>query len=89
MKVPAVTCGTDGRQPQAFVCVHIIESIREGEAAGFWWSRGPAGVWAAVCDQWNGLSQAEFDALGPDNIGVICRGCVEDAAALNGVEVNQ
>ena len=45
MKVPSVTCGTHGKQPQTFVCRHIIESLKSGEPKGFWWSRGPDGVW--------------------------------------------
>jgi hypothetical protein len=87
VKIPSVTCGTHGEQPQTFVCVHIIESMKNGEAKGFWWSRGEDGVWDAVCDVCNGLSQEAFDALGPGNIGVICLGCFEDAAALNEIEL--
>ncbi len=87
MKVPSVTCGTHGKQPQTFVCVHIVESIREGEAKGFWWSRGPDGVWDAVCTDCNNLSQEAFEAMGDENIAVICLGCFEDAAALNEVDL--
>ncbi|MEO1243947.1 MAG: hypothetical protein AAFX54_18715 [Pseudomonadota bacterium] len=86
-QVPSVTCGTHGEQPQTFVCVHIIESVKDGEPKGFWWSRSEDGIWDAVCDACNNLSQEAFDALGPDNIGIICLGCFEDAAALNEIEL--
>jgi len=88
MKIPSVTCGTHGRQPQSFVCVHIIDALRKGAPNGFWWSRGEDGVWDAVCNDCNGLSQAAFDALGEENIGVICLGCFEDGAALNEAELD-
>ena len=87
-QVPSVTCGTHGKQPQTFVCVHIIESLKTGDPKGFWWSRGPDGVWDAVCTDCNNLSQQEFDALGGDNIKVICLGCFEDAAALNEINLD-
>lgn len=87
-QVPSVTCGTHGKQPQTFVCVHIIESVKEGEAKGFWWSRSEEGIWDAICNDCNALSQEAFDALGADNIKTICLGCFEDAAALNEIELD-
>lgn len=87
MTVPKINCDTHGRQPETFVCVHIIEAVRSGEPKGFWWSRSEDGVWDAVCDGCNKLNQDAFDRLGPDNIKIICLGCFEDAAALNDVEL--
>lgn len=87
MSIPTVTCGTHGEQPQTFVCVHIIESLKSGEPAGFWWSREPDGTYDAVCSACNALSQEAFDALGPKNIKTLCLGCFEDAAALNEVDI--
>lgn len=86
--IPSVTCGTHGKQPQTFVCTHIIEALKEGEPSGFWWSRSEEGVWDAICNDCNNLSQEDFDALGPDNIGIICLGCFEDAAILNEIELD-
>ena len=88
MKIPSVTCGTHGEQPQTFVCRHIIEALKKGESTGFWWSRSEEGVWDAICNECNNLSQEDFDRLGSDNIGVICLGCFEDAATLNEVELD-
>jgi len=89
VKIPSVTCGTHGKQPQTFVCVHIIEALRQGAPNGFWWSRAEDGIWDAVCNDCNNLSQEEFDKLGADNIGIVCLGCFEDAAALNEVELGE
>ncbi|MEM9014214.1 MAG: hypothetical protein AAGB02_03810 [Pseudomonadota bacterium] len=85
--IETVDCGTHGRQPKTYVCVHIIEGVQKGEPTGFWWSRSETGVWDAVCSACNELSQDAFDALGPENIGVICLSCFEDAAELNEVEL--
>ena len=88
MKIPSVTCGTHGKQPQTFVCVHIIEAFKKGERSGFWWSRSEDGIWDAICTDCNNLSQEEFDALGPQNITTLCLGCFEDAATLNDVDLD-
>ena len=87
-QLPSVTCGTHGTQPQTFVCVHIVEALKTGEPCGFWWSRAEDGVWDAVCTDCNNLSQEAFDALGADNIKIICLGCFEDAAALNEIDLD-
>ncbi len=86
--IPSIKCGTHGEQPQTYVCVHIIESVKDGEPRGFWWSRSEEGVWDAVCTECNNLSQEAFDALGPDNIKIICLGCFEDAAVINETEIS-
>ena len=83
-----IECGSHGRQPVTYVCVHIIEASQSGEPCGFWWSRGEDGVWDAVCSACNDLSQEAFEALGSDNIKVVCLGCFEDAAVLNEVELD-
>ena len=85
--IPSVKCGTHGEQPETYVCVHIVEALKKGEPCGFWWSRSEDGVWDAVCNDCNELSQEAFDALGPENIKIVCLGCFEDAAALNEVEL--
>ena len=89
MKIPSVTCGTHGKQPQAFVCVHIVEALKQGAPNGFWWSRGEDGVWDALCNECNNLSQEAFDKQGQDTIATICLGCFEDAATLNDVELEE
>ena len=83
-----ISCGIHGDQPQTYVCRHIVESLRTGKAVGFWWSRSEDGVWDAVCNDCNNLSQEAFDALGPENIEVLCLGCFEDAAAMNEIELD-
>ena len=85
--VQMIPCGTHGVQPQTFVCVHIVQSLKSGNPCGFWWSRGEDGVWDAVCTDCNNLSQEEFDALGSENIKAICLGCFEDAAELNEIDL--
>ncbi|MEM8935575.1 MAG: hypothetical protein AAGC77_04130 [Pseudomonadota bacterium] len=82
-----ITCPAHGSQPETFVCVHIIEGMEAGEARGFWYSKNPDGVYDAVCGACDALSQDDFDALGPENIKVICFGCFKEAAALNDIDI--
>ena len=82
----SIKCGTHGIQEQTFVCRHIIESLKDGEARGFVWNRAD-GVFEAICSDCNDLSEDEFAAAAPENINPLCFGCFQDAAALNGVDI--
>ena len=82
-----ITCGTHGRQDSTFVCVHIIETLKDGEPRGFWWSNHE-GTFEAVCSACNDLSEEEFFAQGPEVIEPLCFGCFKDAAAINGFDID-
>ncbi len=81
-----IRCGTHGEQDETFVCVHIVESLKDGEARGFVWNVSD-GVFEALCETCNDLSEAEFAARQHEIVARLCFGCFQDAAALNGVEI--
>jgi len=81
-----IKCGTHGKQEETFVCRHIIETLKDGEARGFHWNRAD-GVFQAICTACNELSDEEFAAAEPENINALCFGCFQDAAAINGVDI--
>lgn len=81
-----ITCGTHGRQDTTFVCLHIIQSIQKGEGCGFWWNKVD-GDFQALCTACNDLTEQEFFAREADIINVLCFGCFQDAASLNGIDI--
>ncbi len=80
-----LTCSTHGTQNQTFVCRHIIEGLTQGEPRGFYWGKED-GVFEAICDDCNELSEAAFNAQGVDIIESLCFGCFCDAAQMNGID---
>lgn len=81
-----IICGTHGKQEETFVCRHIIETISDGEARGFYWNRTEEGF-EAICGACNDLSEKEFAKVVEDLIRPLCFGCFQDAAAINGIEI--
>lgn len=81
-----IKCGTHGEQEQTFVCRHISDSLGKGEPVGFLWNRA-GGVFQAICASCNEMTEEEFIAAEPENITLLCFGCFQDAAALNGVDI--
>ena len=85
----AVECGTHGKVRPAFVCCHLVETLRDGVARGLLWSRdedGNVNAYCDVCDQL--LEQAggdwtkELEAQA--NIKLICEMCFRTIERVNG-----
>jgi hypothetical protein len=83
-----VSCGRHGARPAAFVCRHVLESLRTGARVGFH-TPDDAGdddqAWCDACERvraraggWNDRSEAHAD------IRLTCLDCFQDAWALNG-----
>ena len=81
-----IVCGSHGRQDETFVCKHIIDTLKDGEPRGFFWSAEEGGF-EAICASCNALSPEAFEAAAPDLIRPLCFGCFADAAAINGVDI--
>ncbi|MEO0398922.1 MAG: hypothetical protein AAF224_05805 [Pseudomonadota bacterium] len=81
-----IKCGTHGEQPRTFVCVHIIETLKDGEPRGFFWNN-PDGEFQAICAACNDLSEEEFYAQEEELVEELCFGCFQDAAAINGIDI--
>ena len=82
-----VSCGTHGPRPAAFVCRHVVESLRTRSRVGF---HTPGGAddddeaWCDACErvraregEWNERSEAYAD------IRPICLDCFRQARTLN------
>ena len=81
-----IHCGTHGKQEQTYVCRHIVETVEDGQPRGFYWNKSDD-EFQAICEACNNMSDEEFHAAEPENIRVLCFGCFQDAAALNGVDI--
>ncbi len=86
-----IDCVTHGRVPASFVCSHILVSLSSLEPTGCIWVRDQDGCINAYCDacgdkleeegsEWNDAAE-EFA-----KIRLICEGCFEKAARINGIE---
>lgn len=80
-------CASHGRQEETFVCKHIIATLSDGEARGFYWNRADD-AFEAVCAACNDMSEAEARRAGPDLIQPLCFGCFRDAASINGIDID-
>ncbi|VAV91450.1 hypothetical protein MNBD_ALPHA06-1948, partial [hydrothermal vent metagenome] len=83
-----LTCGTHGEQPETFVCKHIVNSMKTGKEVGFFWSVDD-GVYDAVCEKCNNMSDKKWQAKSADLGRLLCLGCFKVAAELNGAEIEE
>ena len=81
-----ITCGTHGKQDTTYVCNHIVDSLKDGEACGFVWNKAD-GDFQALCAACNDMTDEEFAERQADIISMLCFGCFQDAAALNGIDL--
>ena len=85
----AVECGKHGKVRPAFVCGHLVETLRDGVARGLLWSRDEDGNVNAYCDTCDRLLQQaggdwtkELEAQA--NIKLICEMCFRIIERANG-----
>ena len=86
-----VDCSEHGQAPESFVCGHILESLWDGQARGFYYSSLNAEdepcAWCADCER---MLHAEGDVWTEEleeraGIKLLCYECFLRAARLNGV----
>jgi hypothetical protein len=86
-RLELVSCGRHGARPAAFVCRHVLESLRTGARVGFH-TPGDAEDddqgWCGACErvraregEWNERSEAVAD------IRLLCLDCFHQARELN------
>lgn len=85
----AVECGTHGTVRPAFVCCHLVETLRDGVARGLLWSRDEDGNVNAYCDACDGLLDGaggewtdEIEAQA--KVTMICEACFRTIERVNG-----
>ncbi|PHS28304.1 MAG: hypothetical protein COA84_02070 [Robiginitomaculum sp.] len=81
-------CGTHGEQPETYVCKHIVQAMKTGNETGFYWSIED-GVYDAVCEKCNAMSDAKWQNRQTDLVRTLCLGCFKVAANHNGVDVEE
>ena len=84
-----VECGTHGKTRPAFVCCHLVETLRDGVARGLLWSRDEDGNVNAYCDQCDGLLEAgggewTEDIEAQAKVTMICEQCFRTIEQMNG-----
>lgn len=84
-----VECGEHGAQQATYVCQHVVQTLRDGKARGFWWAEDPDNprpdAWCSECEarvqksgrEWN----TENEALA--RVTLLCGACYDKAKAIN------
>ena len=85
-----IQCERHGPQPKAYVCRHIVESLRDRQPRGFWFESDDSSprpdAWCTGCNEhlpttggvWTEEAEASLE------ITLLCGKCYDDAKALNG-----
>ena len=83
-----VHCDEHGDSATTFVCVHITDSLSDGKPRGFLWSIDDDGEYQAVCPQYRETPDDQWEARAGEVGRILCFGCYQRAAKLNGVDVH-
>lgn len=88
-EVNYIECYEHGRQEEAFVCQHIIQTLKDGKPRGFLWSSEQdvqrPDAWCHECNEkvratdWEWTEENERFA----NIQIICAECYDKAKELS------
>jgi hypothetical protein len=80
-----VHCGAHGKQPAAFVCKHLVDSVNSGRRVG--WCRPESNelhAWCEACEavrrqegEWNDRSE------GFASVTMVCSACYDRARQIN------
>ena len=84
-----VECGEHGTQQATYVCQHVVQTLRDGKARGFWWAEDPDNprpdAWCSECEarvqQSGGEWNTENEALA--RVTLLCGACYDQAKAIN------
>ena len=83
-----VQCDEHGEDTAAFVCTHILDTLRDREPRGFLWLRDDGGEYSAICQDCNESTDEEWEEMSSDVIRLVCLGCFKKAASLNDVSID-
>jgi hypothetical protein len=84
-----VECGTHGKVRPAFVCCHLVETLRDRVARGLLWSRdgdGNVNAYCDLCDQMLQQAGGEWtdEVEAQAKITMICETCFRTVERVNG-----
>ena len=88
-EMETVECCTHGEQQATFVCRHIVQSLEDNRARGFWWSsesdeRGRPDAWCSKCEEVvakSGGWDEESEKFA--GVSLLCGSCYDEAKELN------
>ncbi len=83
-----ISCETHGTQDETLVCVHIVDTLQDGEPRGFHWNLSE-GAYQAICSMCNELTPDQFQAAEKEIVREVCFGCFQEAAAIHGVDLDE
>jgi hypothetical protein len=87
--VELIDCDIHGKQQQTFVCCHTVDSLKDNQPRGFWWSveqpENPRpDAWCSECENLvNKHGEWEGEAEDFADIRIICGSCYDNAKVLN------
>ena len=84
-----VECVTHGKQQTTVVCQHIVQTLHDGKARGFWVADDPDNprpdAWCSECDakvqETNGEWNDESEAF--SGVRLLCGACYDRVKAIN------
>ena len=81
-----IECATHGKQPETFVCQHIVQGLVEKRRVGFFWSAGDPtnphpDAWCSACEQRVRATEGEWvgEALANLEPKILCGACYDNA----------
>jgi hypothetical protein len=80
-----VGCAEDISDTDPAVCVHLVQSLDDGEPRGFLWNIDEYGQYLALCEQCNALTDEQWERDHGDIMRIVCFVCFSKAGRLNGV----
>jgi hypothetical protein len=85
-----VHCSAHGAQPAAYVCQHLLLTLHDSQARGFFCDGNPSELpdaWCAKCDEMLAAGGGEWtEDLGKvAGVRVICGLCYQRIRTINGV----
>ena len=84
-----VECAEHGEQQATYVCQHIVQTLKDGKARGFWWADDPDNprpdAWCSECEakvqETNGEWNDESEAFA--GVKLLCGACYDRAKQIN------
>ena len=89
-----VQCSKHGQSAEAFVCQHVLGTLKDYKPRGFIYSRdetGAVNAWCQECEDYVVMNGDEWNSQTQDfaNISLVCVNCASVAATINGVEIDR
>jgi hypothetical protein len=95
MQDKAVMCDTHGEQQATFVCQHIVQSLQDGKARGFWTADNPDNprpdAWCTECEAVVQQNNGQWDEKEEEfaKVTLLCGACYDKVIEINAGIINQ